>query len=665
MEDYQKEFLHIKGLINQKAKIFLDDQDYFTINIDEEVRSKVKRFWGESTVEQQVAMFLDNNGLASRMVTSAMQSFGDMYIAAKKNPSSLSQIDKAITEKTYFSKEVLPGFEGRLAMTQLFCNGRNSNGAYRMHNFFYLLPTDEFENESKTTDDIKINEVYNGVETFSGSKDAMYCINLLKEVYGSIKLRYFKMGVFLGDYLPDNLWSVWRYMNCREFTFGVTKIIPAHMYNVFIEAAGQYFRRFLKKLQPCILTQLWQTNFAIAIFSTLFENNMLLAFFSRNPKVAKRYGFTGNCLASQPSLVRKSIGTPTGSQCSGSDSSSERLDPQNMMSSASIRHHPDNGAPAKSKSHCANSNDSGSNNALSSSSLSISQHSYSQTRSSRGFGELNLKKPSQFKQHPKTAARDTVPKQRDGGPQLLIGPSPICQPTAPVGPAAWKGPLHYTSEQFENCAMRLKNYMCYLNSEEQFNKFLAGLEPPLIFAIDAPVYRDATASSDPEYRKYLQRNKKINASHSIILGLLSDLDHQVGQSLIHFKQIHEPRCSGVAANNVAVNLSDHLTRESDPQPCAKPCTTKVNTAPLSHKVSQDSLIGDSQSEHKSWTPLVAEPTKLRSEHDADLLFGNLIRLQRVRVVPKKLNLPASFNSLKLEADGVAPRFRRNTNPLSY
>lgn len=154
------------------------------------------------------------------MVTEALRSFGQIYINAKEHPDTLEPIDLALSQKTYYHSEDLPGFEGRLAMTQLFCNGRDSYGAYRMHNFFYLLPSHKFENEEETTDDVLAGDCLQNLETATGSKDAMFCLQLIKEVYGSIQLKYFKMGIFLGDYLPDNLWSAWRYMNCREFTFG-------------------------------------------------------------------------------------------------------------------------------------------------------------------------------------------------------------------------------------------------------------------------------------------------------------------------------------------------------------------------------------------------------------------------------------------------------------
>ena len=399
MEDYQKEFMSIKTSINQKDKLLLKKQDFFSVNITEEMRTKIKTFWNETNVEAQVAIFLENNGRASNMVTKAMQKFGDMYTAAKKNPSVLSAIDKAITDKTYFSMEVLPGFEGRLAMTQLFCNGRNSGGAFRMHNFFYMLPTKEFESESTETDDLRrIGEMMKNVDNYADfSKDAMYCLNLLKEVYGTIQLRYFKMGVFLGDYLPDNLWSAWRYMNCREFTFGQTTIIRTTAYDDFIDSAEETSKRFLRKVQPCILTQLWTCNIAIAVFSTLFENTSLLSFFGRNPKLAKKYGLTSACLASKIVPCGLSTGTRS-SHHSETDSGSDIARHNQEKKDAPVINKQKKPSTGITKSQCAVSNGSDSKFSLSSGSHSLSHNSVSQTRSSRGLREFNLKKQIKPKQ---------------------------------------------------------------------------------------------------------------------------------------------------------------------------------------------------------------------------------------------------------------------------
>src|SRR3990167_9808084 len=158
MEDFQKEFLHIKGMINQKHRLFLGNEEFFKLNITEDLRDKIKRFWNSATVEQQVALFLDNNSWGSQLVTSAMRSFGTEYFSAKKNTANLSPIDKAIAEKTYFSCEEMPGFEGKIAMTQLFCNGRESNGAFRMHNFFFLLPDERFSSHI-SPDDQRIGDL--------------------------------------------------------------------------------------------------------------------------------------------------------------------------------------------------------------------------------------------------------------------------------------------------------------------------------------------------------------------------------------------------------------------------------------------------------------------------------------------------------------------------
>jgi hypothetical protein len=657
MEDYQKEFLHIKALINQKAKVLLNNQDYFTFNINEEFRSKVKRFWGESTVEQQVAMFLDNQGRASQMVTSAMQSFGELYIAAKKNPSAFSQIDNAITEKTYFSKEVLPGFEGRLAMTQLFCNGRNSNGAYRMHNFFYLLPTGEFENESKETDNIRISEVYKGVESFSGSKDAMYCINLLKEVYGNIKLRYFKMGVFLGDYLPDNLWSVWRYMNCREFTFGVTTIIPVPMYSVFIEAADQYFNRFLSKLQPCILTQLWRTNIAIAIFATLFENSMLLAFFNKNPKVAKRYGFTGSCLASQPPLVRSSIGTLSGSQNSESDSGSDKVAPHQVRSPMIIKGNAEKGNQGKSKSFYADSNDSGSNCSLSSSSLSNSHHSFSHTRSSRGIGELSLKKPPQFKQSSKALMKDP----REALPQMTPCPAPFYPPTYPFGTFDWKMGLPFAQNMYDHCLINSQNLKEYLATAARGSALQPAMEPQLTITFDPSSSIPSKQPSDYAGLRYLQRETRINCSKADFLTCLPEADLKVGETLLKLKFKQHQMIEESSTKRLCPSLRQYLASKTG----FSAAFASGDPAVQSNFDSQDSLLCDLHSDKQSKPSMMIEPTRLRSEYDFDMLFGNLIRLQRVRIVPRKLTLPASFNSLKLDPDGVPPRFRQIPTQAPY
>lgn len=323
MEDFQKEFLHIKGMINQKHRLFLGNEEFFKLNITEDLRDKIKRFWNSATVEQQVALFLDNNSWGSQLVTSAMRSFGTEYFSAKKNTANLSPIDKAIAEKTYFSCEEMPGFEGKIAMTQLFCNGRESNGAFRMHNFFFLLPDERFSSHI-SPDDQRIGDLLGNLDTDTGSKDAMFCLKLLKEVYSEVKLKYFKMGVFLGDYLPDNLWSAWRYMNCREFTLQETTVIPLSMYTKFLDNALEYFRKFLMKLQPSLLTELWKTNIAIAVFSTLFENNLLLSFFQNNPKFATKYGFTPACMPKQLSNTSKQERVPHGS-ADGSHSSNSYM----------------------------------------------------------------------------------------------------------------------------------------------------------------------------------------------------------------------------------------------------------------------------------------------------------------------------------------------------
>ena len=154
MEEKQKEFLHIKNLINQKNKQLLNNEDFLVVDFNEDLRDKVKKFWSNSTPEEQVKMFVENNTAGVKMVTEALRNFGQMYMNAKQHPETLEPIDLALSQKTYYHSEDLPGFEGRLAMTQLFCNGRDSYGAYRMHNFFYLLPSHKFENEEETTDDV-------------------------------------------------------------------------------------------------------------------------------------------------------------------------------------------------------------------------------------------------------------------------------------------------------------------------------------------------------------------------------------------------------------------------------------------------------------------------------------------------------------------------------
>ena len=326
MEDFQKQFLLLKGSINQKSSIFLNSKEYFTFNISEDLRDKIKRFWSNLPIEDQVSMFLNDNRRGCKMVTDALRSFGSTYFSAKSKLDDLSQIDKAIIEKTYFSSEILPGFESKLAMTQLFCNGRDSNGAYRIQNFFFLLPSHEFEHQVETKDEEKIGVILQNFDTDSGSKDAMYCLKLLKEAYGEIELKYFKMGVFLGDYLPDNLWSAWRYLNCKEFTLGETTVIPMAMYDTFIDNVSNYFKMFVMKLQPSLLTELWKTNISIVIFSTLFENNLILAFFTKNPKMATRYGFTPSCDTVQrrtkKSSEKHSIGGSSQNSQSHSGSSS-------------------------------------------------------------------------------------------------------------------------------------------------------------------------------------------------------------------------------------------------------------------------------------------------------------------------------------------------------
>jgi len=394
MEDFQKEFLHIKILINQKNTIFLNNEQFLTINISEDLRDKIKRFWNGLNVQDQVALFLDDNGRGSKMVTEALRSFGSAFLSAKANPKGLSSIDKAISEKTYFSTEELPGFEGRMAMTQLFCNGRNSNGAYRMHNFFYLLPADEFERESQEVGELRIGDCLQNLDSDSGSKDAMYCLKLLKEAYGEVQLKYFKMGVFLGDYLPDNLWSAWRYMNCREFTLGEATMIPITMYDTFIDNATDYFKRFIQKLQPSLLTELWKTNISIAIFSTLFENNLVLGFFMNNQKLATRYQFTPNCRQVNAKDRRKPSTQESDSIRSGSGTDSSNLkepvaQPQ-KLDSKKLQNETNDGS-----SDNTGSNRSSNGSYHSQSSNSLSNHSLQLSKSTGGGEGISLKKQPQ------------------------------------------------------------------------------------------------------------------------------------------------------------------------------------------------------------------------------------------------------------------------------
>ena len=435
MEDFQKEFLHIKSLINQKNTLFLNNEQFLTINISEDLRDKIKRFWNGLDVQDQVALFLDDNGRGSKMVTEALRSFGSAFFSAKTNPKGLSSIDKAISEKTYFSTEELPGFEGRLAMTQLFCNGRNSNGAYRMHNFFYLLPADDFERESQEAGELRIGDCLQNLDSDSGSKDAMYCLKLLKEAYGEVQLKYFKMGIFLGDYLPDNLWSAWRYMNCREFTLGEATMIPITMYDTFIDNANDYFKRFIQKLQPSLLTELWKTNISIAIFSTLFENNLVLGFFMNNQKLASRYQFTPNCRQANKARDKRYQSTQESDSIrsgSGTDSSNlkEAPPPRHKLSSRRVQPEANDGSSDYTGS---NGSSNGSYHSLSSNSLS--NHSNQLSKSTGGGEGISLKKQPQRSSASKPQFDSS--RKQSGHHQAQNewpGPQPGPQPAPPSFP---------------------------------------------------------------------------------------------------------------------------------------------------------------------------------------------------------------------------------------
>lgn len=657
MEDYQKEFMSIKTSINQKDKLLLKRQDFFSVNITEDMRTKIKRFWHECSVESQVGMFLENNGRASKMVTKAMQKFGDMYIAAKKNPSNFSAIDKAITDKTYFSKEVLPGFEGRLSMTQLFCNGRNSGGAYRMHNFFYMLPTKEFESEGPETDNLQIGELMKNVDTYADfSKDAMYCLNLLKEVYGTIRLRYFKMGVFLGDYLPDNLWSAWRYMNCREFTFGPTTIIPISAYDDFIDSAEECTKLFLSKLQPCILTQLWTSNIAITVFSTLFENTLLLSFFCKNPKLAQRYGFTSACIAPKAGLGGISIGTPSSRQ-SRSDSGSDLAADDAQNTTVQLISLQAKASAGITKSQYATSNSSESQFSLSSGSQSLSHNSVSQTRSSRGQGLLSLKKQLKPRQT-KTPMMWTGPNiPADGQKDYFSREACYIDQfqdgrylSIMHGSTAY--PLH-SSGEFPNCN-RVPHTPGMDLAVQQAVEKLRGQ----VIAIVEP-RREATASHIPskEARRYFVRNQKVQSKDQDWVKGLSPSELRLGETLLKLSAVKNTSAAPVITDPGPANIREFFVSEND---------EKTRTAIALQKSTLNSRTPTSYPAPAPVPgpcrlpvhPMPLELNSLRSEEEVEVLFGNLIRRGLVRLVSKRTHLPSSFTNLKLDLLGTPPRFQQ-------
>lgn len=279
--------MSIKSMINEKSTMVLPNMKSVTVTIDEALRGRIKEFWKNSSLEEQLQMFHENNTLKS--VSKCMRAFGELYNQAKRNPGSLTAIERGIMEKTYFASEKLPGFENKVNITQLFCNGRDSKGAYRIHQFYFLLPTSEFELVADEHCEIKIAEYLKEYCIDNFQNPIRFCLGILKRDYADIALKQFKKGVFIGDYNPDNIWSAWRYMNCREFTLNQTQVIPRNMYDAFEEKATEFSDTFFDRMSKSLLSELWKTNIRIAIFSTLFENNILLTFFMKNPSLSAKY----------------------------------------------------------------------------------------------------------------------------------------------------------------------------------------------------------------------------------------------------------------------------------------------------------------------------------------------------------------------------------------
>ncbi len=60
-------------------------------------------------------------------------------------------------------------------------------------------------------------------------------IKLLKEDFGMANVNLFKNGFFIGDYSSDKVFSVFKYMNCRNLLKDKQLIIRTNMYNDFVE----------------------------------------------------------------------------------------------------------------------------------------------------------------------------------------------------------------------------------------------------------------------------------------------------------------------------------------------------------------------------------------------------------------------------------------------
>jgi len=625
MEDSQKEFLQLKSSINQKSKNFLKGKDYLTVDINEDLRDKIKKFWSKSSASDQLGMFLNNNQKSSRALNESMRAFGKSYFAVKANPDNYHPIDRAISEKAYYSDENLPGFDGKFSMTQLFCNGRDSSGAYRMHHFYYLLPSLEFENEGTETDDLLVGS--NVIPSSQGlSTDAVFCLNLLRHAYKEAKMKYFKMGVFLGDHMPDNLWSAWRYMNCREFTYGPITLIPLSAYDSFIESVTDHHRLFMLKLKPSLITQLWRVNVSIVLFCTLFENNLLLSFFHQNTKIAYKYSFNLDCTPNnnhQKNAVRQADGSEQHSNSKGSSTSSKGgIKPVLNAGQYSFKN-------ALSKKSSSDSLDSGSFHSSSShsdlrSQDTVSHHPKSEKNNAEG---ISLKKPKL---------------------QLSAPPLPLPTKTR-FAPHDFCGATNYCYSAVQTI---LKEVAAGKHSQH-ISELLS--DPDFVLVSVSPSMTRSESELPLEVKKYFGRISKVQRKTEYIFRELSLADTRIIDVLTGLRK------SSIASSGSLDKAKAVPERETRDYKNNTPTQASVHKKQPALTLSQHGSVYNNHSDHKrniQYTQPDLDHSAAFEDRNSKNPFGQLLKRGMVRIVPKGLELPSNFPLTKVSTDVLPPRFQK-------